>query len=86
MIFSRVHLPSSLKEDAPPGNMFATSKKKLDRSRYIFELVGLLYLPSERPMLFDHASHLSIEVIEKARENELVFSVYRHIVLIFCGL
>ena len=78
MIFPRVRLPSSLKEGAPPGTMFATSKKGWINQDIFLSWLDFFIkcVPSERPMLLvydGHASHLSIEVIEKARANDISF-------------
>lgn len=78
IIFPRVRLPCSLKVGAPPGTMFATSKKGWINQDIFSSWLDFFIkcVPSERPVLLiydGHASHLSIEVIEKARANEIHF-------------
>ena len=71
-------MPEALKQGAPPGTMFATSPKGWINQEIFFSWLDLFlsYVPRERPILLiydGHTSHLSIEVIEKARENDVHF-------------
>ena len=76
MIFPRVRLPEALKVGAPPGTQFATSPKGWINQEIFSRWLDffILNVPSARPVLLiydGHASHLSIEVIEKARANDI---------------
>lgn len=74
MIFPRVRIPDSLKQGAPPGTQFAASPKGwINQDIFCHWLDFFIQnVPSARPILLiydGHASHLSIEVIEKARAH-----------------
>ena len=76
MIFPRVCMPESLKEGAPPGTQFAMSPKGWINQEIFFNWLDFFIanIPSVRPVLLiydGHASHLSIEVIEKARASDI---------------
>jgi len=78
IIFPQVRIPESLKQGAPPGTMFATSPKGWINQEIFSKWLDFFmsYAPRERPILIiydGHASHLSIEVIEKARANDIHF-------------
>ena len=76
IIYPRARMSDSLKKGAPPGTCFETSPKGWI-NKEIFERwldFFVANIPSARPVLLiydGHASHLSIEVIEKARKNDI---------------
>ena len=76
MIFPRQRMQESLKVGAPPGIHFATSPKGWINQEIFLSWLDFFIanIPSWRPILLiynGHASHLSIEVIEKARSNDI---------------
>ena len=80
MIFPRIRMPEALKMGAPPGTMFVTSPKGWINQQIFLSWLDLFifYAPRERPILLiydGHASHLSVEVTEKARENDIHFTI-----------
>ena len=69
-------MPEALKVGAPPGTQFATSPKGWINHDMFSQWLDffILNVPSARPILLiydGHASHLSIDVIEKARANDI---------------
>ena len=71
-------MPEALKVGVPPGTQFATSPKGWINRDIFSQLLGffILNVPSARPILLiydGHASHLLIDVIEKARANDIHF-------------
>ena len=78
MIYPRVRMPESLKQGAPAGTMFETSPKGWMNQNIFVKWLDhfIAYVPRERPLLLiydGHGSHLSIEVIEKAKKNDIHF-------------
>ena len=76
VIFPRVRMNEGLKVGAPPGTQFATSPKGWINSEIFLNWLDFFisFIPSTRPVLLiydGHSSHISIEVIEKARSNDI---------------
>ena len=76
IIYPRVRIPDNLKVGAPPGTQFAASPKGWINQDIFCRWLDFFMenVPSARPILLiydGHASHLSIEVIEKARANDI---------------
>ena len=76
IIFPRVRMNDKLKTGAPPGTIFETSPKGWINKDIFSHWLDFFIkcIPKTRPVLLvydGHASHISIEVIEKARKNDV---------------
>ena len=76
IIFPRVRMNDKLKTGAPPGTIFETSPKGWINKDIFFRWLDFFIksIPKARPVLLiydGHSSHISIEVIEKARKNDI---------------
>ena len=76
IIFPRARMSDSLKVGAPPGTHFEVSPKGWINHEIFLHWPGFftMSIPSARPILMlcdGHSSHISIEVIQKARENDI---------------
>ena len=76
MIFPRVRVGDKLKSGAPPGTIFEGSPKGWINKDIFYRWMDFFIanIPSARPVLLiydGHASHISMEVIEKARKNDI---------------
>ena len=76
IIFPRVRMNDKLKTGAPPGTIFETSPKGWINKDIFFRWLDFFIksIPKARPVLLiydGHSSHISMEVIEKARKNDI---------------
>lgn len=77
IIFKGQRLNKGLVTNAPSGTLFATSKSSfIDRElfEHWFKHHFMKYLPSLRPVLLimdGHTSHISLEILKLAKENEI---------------
>ena len=77
IIFKGERISQGLIGNAPPGTLFACSKKSfIDRDLFYmwFEKIFLTHLPAARPVILimdSHKSHMSLKVIELAKRNDV---------------
>ena len=76
MIFPRMRINENLRSGAPPGTIFAGSPKGWINKDIFYRWLDFFIdnIPSARPVLLiydGHASHISMDVIEKARKNDI---------------
>ena len=76
VILPRARMNDSLKVGAPPGTHLEVSPKGWINHEIFLRWLDffILSIPSARPILLlhdSHSSHISIEVIQKARENNI---------------
>jgi len=87
MIYPRKKaVPDKLKEGAVPGTLFVSSESGWINTELYLEWFNffLQHIPPIRPVLLlqdGHASHISIDLIELARANNISLYVYPHIPL-----
>ena len=77
IIFKGERISQGLIGNAPPGTLFACSKKSfIDKDLFYmwFEKIFLTHLPATRPVILimdSHKSHMSLKVIELAKRNDV---------------
>ena len=76
IIFPRVRIPSKFHANAPPGSLLAAQKKGWVNAVLYLQWFKFFInnIPPARPILLiqdGHSSHISIELIELAKENKI---------------
>ena len=76
IIFPQMRINENLKSGAPPGTILAGSPKGWINKDILYRWLNffIVNIPSARPVLLiydGHASHISMDIIEKARQNDI---------------